>query len=154
MNKPKLGHGRDFPDTEPLTMVPLGEEASFRPTEPAPLAPPSAAAPALPQSLGLELELAPVGAGEYELSAEIRKEGRVCPLPTRWLEFYRVLQDAAGAAALPPPPMTGSAWAANSATSKRNCFNAQVAWVVEHRCIAPAYAFLSGLPKSDWYYGN
>ncbi|MDE2607336.1 MAG: hypothetical protein KGL68_15580 [Burkholderiales bacterium] len=149
MNNPKSGQGRDFPDTEPLSMVPHAEE--YAATEPMPLAElhPAAAAPG-----GLSLELAPVGAGEYELMAEIRKEGRICPLPTRWLEFYRVLQDAAHGAALPAPPMSGSAWAANTPATKRNCFAAQVAWAVEQGCVPQAYEFLSALPKSDWYYGG
>ena len=151
MNKPTLG-GKDFPDTEPLSMVPPGEEASYSDTQPAPLAGAKAAAPVIPDSLGLEL--APVGAGEYELMAEVRKDGRICPQPTRWLEFYRVLQDGAKGAALPPPPLTGSAWASNSPTSKRNCFAAQVEWAVKNDCMVPAYEFLSALPKSDWYHGG
>jgi len=153
MNKPTLG-GKDFPDTEPLSMVPPGEEASFSlaDTQPAPLDGAPAAAPVIPDLLGLEL--APVGAGEYELMAEVRKDGRICPQPTRWLEFYRVLQDAAKGAALPAPPMTGSAWAANSPVAKRNCFVAQVEWAVKNDSMIPAYEFLSALPKSDWYHGG
>jgi hypothetical protein len=153
MNNPKSGQGRDFPDTEPLSMVPPGEEVGYAPTEPAPLV--DVRPPAAPKAAaGPSLELAPVGAGEYELMAEIRKEGRICPLPTRWLEFYRVLQDAAHGAALPAPPMSGSAWAANTPAAKRSCFAAQVAWAVEHGCVPQAYEFLSALPKSDWYYGG
>jgi len=143
MNK----HPQDFPDTEPLTMVPPGEEASFH----APAAP-KAAAPSLLDSL--ELELAPMGASETDIQAEIRKDGRVCPQPTRWLEFYRVLQDAAHGAQLPAPPITGSAWASNTPAVKRNCFQAQVTWAVQNGCVAQAAAFLIALPKSDWYHGD
>jgi hypothetical protein len=142
MNK----HPKDFPDTEPLTMVPPGEEASFD-------APPAkAAAPSLLDSL--ELELAPMGGSETDIQAEIRKEGRICPQPTRWLEFYRVLQDAAQGRQLPAPPLTGSAWASNSPATKRVCFQAQVTWAVDNGCVPQANAFLSGLPKTDWYYGD
>ena len=147
----KLGRGKDFPDTEPYTMVPSGEEAAFGDTEPMPLAS-TPAAPLVPDTLGLEL--APAGGSEQDLMAEARKDGRVCPQPTRWLEFYRVLQDHARGAALPTPPLTGSAWAGNSPASKRIAFHAQIAWARDNGCVAPAYAFLSGLGKSDWYHGD
>ncbi|RZI63670.1 MAG: hypothetical protein EOP80_21970, partial [Variovorax sp.] len=75
-----------FADTEPLS---LADDHLYAPTEPAPLMPDLPRAAAEP----LGLSLAPLEVGEYELMAEIRKDNRVCPLPTRWLEFYRVLQD-------------------------------------------------------------
>src|SRR4051812_29751220 len=103
MNKPLSGQGKDFPDTEPLSMVPHGEEPSHADTRPQPSAAGRPAAPAEPKGLGLELELTPVGVGEFELMAEIRKDGRICPQPTRWLEFYRVLQDNGKGADLPAP---------------------------------------------------
>ena len=132
-------------------MVPSGEEAAFGDTEPMPLAS-TPAAPLVPDTLGLEL--APAGGSEQDLMAEARKDGRVCPQPTRWLEFYRVLQDHARGAALPTPPLTGSAWAGNSPASKRIAFHAQIAWARDKGCVAPAYAFLSGLGNSDWYHGD
>jgi hypothetical protein len=146
----KLGAGQDFPDTEPFSMVPQGEEANFGETQPMPLASP--AAPVIPDTLGLEL--APVGGGEQDLMLEARKDGRICPLPTRWLEFYRVLQDNARGAALPAPPLSGSSWASASPAAKRSAFEAQLAWATQQGCGAPAYAFLSSLGKSDWYFGD
>jgi hypothetical protein len=150
MNKPFQGRGKDFPDTEP--MVRHGDESADLETQPMPLTASAPAGPKIPDTLGLEL--APVGAGEYELMAEVRKEGRVCPQPTRWLEFYRLLQDAGKDAALPQPPLTGSSWASSSPTAKRNCFVAQATWAVQNDCIVPACEFLVALPKSDWFYGD
>lgn len=143
----KLGAGNDFPDTEPFSLVPHHDAD----TQPAPLEP-SVAAPKIPDTLGLEL--APVGSNHEDLLVEIRKDGRICPQPTRWLEFYRVLQDNARGAALPEPPLTGSSWAASSPAAKRNTFQAQVDWVVAQGINAPAYEFLSGLTRSDWYHGD
>ena len=148
MNKPFPGRGKDFPDTEPMVR---GDDADTD-TQPTPLGDSSPAGRALPDDLGLEL--APVGAGEYELMAEVRKDGRVCPQPTRWLEFYRVLQDAAQGKAMPAPPLTGSAWASNSPAAKRLCFTAQATWAVQNGCLLPAFEFLSKLPRSDWYFGD
>jgi hypothetical protein len=149
MNKPFPGRGQDFPDTEP--MLPRGEEADSD-TQPMPLAGSAPAGHVLPDDLGLEL--APMGGGDYDLMAEIRKDGRVCPQPTRWLEFYRVLQDAAQGAALPAPPLTGSAWASSSPASKRLCFSAQATWAVQNGCVVPVCEFLSNLPRTDWYFGD
>jgi len=148
----KLGKGKDFPDTEPFSMVSQGEEAAYGETQPMPLTPAAPAAPAIPDTLGLSL--APVGGNEHDLMQEVRKDGRVSPQPTRWLEFYRVLQDNARGAALPAPPLTGSAWASSSPTLKRNAFQAQVKWAMENGCNAAAYDFLSSLQKSDWYHGD
>ena len=147
----KLGAGQDFPDTEPLSMVPQGEEAAFGDTQPAPVAP-APAATRIPDTLGLEL--APVGANEQDLLTESRKDGRICPQPTRWLEFYRVLQDNARGAALPAPPLTGSSWASSSPVAKRTTFQAHVQWAVDNGVNAPAYEFLSSLARSDWYHGD
>lgn len=149
MNKPLFGAKKEsqFADTEPMNMS-LASDDQYANTEPAPLA--RAAAPAIPD---MGLSLAPVAAGDYELMAETRKEGRVCPQPTRWLEFYRVLQDNAKGVALPQPPLTGSAWASTPASAKRTAFMEQVEWAVKNGCITPAYEFLASLPKTDWHYG-
>jgi len=153
MNKPLFGGKKEsqFADTEPMPNMPMGlaTDDQYANTVPQPLERP--AAPAIPD---LGLSLAPVAAGEYELMALTRKDGRVCPTPTRWLEFYRVLQDNARGAALPPPPLTGSAWASTPASAKRQCFVTQVEWAVKHDCITPAYEFLDALAKTDWHYGD
>lgn len=144
-----------FADTEPASTIPLhlaGDADFDAPTQPMPLpASAQAAKPAIPE---LSLSLAPIEAGEYELMAELRKENRVCPLPTRWLEFYRILQDAAGRDPLPAPPLTGSAWAATPDSAKRQCFVEQAEWVVKRGLITKAYEFLSALPKTDWQYAH
>jgi hypothetical protein len=135
-----------FADTEPMFHPSLADDQGYASTVPAPLAPEPGAGAQPPG-----LSLAPLEAGEYELMALIRKENRVCPLPTRWLEFYRVLQDHARGAALPGMPLTGSAWAATPTSAKRMCFREQVEWAVDHGCITPAYEFLKSMPASDWF---
>lgn len=161
MNKPLWGKKpAQFADTEPASTTPLtlGNEADFdAPTEPVPLPAAKPAKPAKPNIADipeLSLSLAPQEAGEYELMAELRKENRVCPQPTRWLEFYRILQDAAGAAKLPSPPLTGSAWAATPPSAKRMCLREQAEWAVKNGCMVQAYNFLEKLPKTDWLYAD
>lgn len=152
MNKPTWGK-KDAPADDAASTLPmsLATDDQYANTVPQPLEP----AAAKPLSLDLDgLSLAPVAAGEYELMAEIKRDGRVCPLPTRWLEFYRVLQDNAAGAQLPAPPLTGSAWASTPAAAKRMCFREQAEWAVAHNCVAAAFHFLDKLPKTDWYYGD
>jgi len=157
MNKPLWGKKpSQFADTEPASTIPLTlqNDGDFdAPTEPMPLsAKPAPAKPSLADIPELSLSLAPQEAGEYELMAELRKENRVCPQPTRWLEFYRVLQDHAGNKPLPSPPLTGSAWAATPPSAKRMCFQEQAEWAVKNDCVVPAYNFLEKLAKADWLY--
>lgn len=135
-----------FADTEPMPNLSLDGDDAYAATEPAPLA-----AEPKPAADLLGLSLAPQEAGEYELMAESRKEGRVCPQPTRWLEFYRVLQENnPKGAALPSTPLTGSAWAATPSSAKRMCFREQLEWAVAQGQVTPAYDFLKALPPSDW----
>jgi hypothetical protein len=155
MNKPLFGGKKEsqFADTEPASTMPmeLATDDQYANTVPQPLA----AAPAPKQMIpDLGLSLAPVQAGENELMAETRKDGRVCPMPTRWLEFYRVLQDNARGAALPQPPLSGSSWAGTPPSAKRQVFVEHLEWAVKNGCVGPAFHFLEALPKNDWYYGN
>ena len=156
MNKPLWGKKPpQFADTEPASTAPLtlATDADFdAPTEAMPLSPAKPAKPSIADIPELNLSLAPQQADEYELMAELSKEDRVCPHPTRWLEFYRILENAAGSEKLPSPPLTGSAWAATPPSAKRMCFREQAEWAVKHGCLPQAYEFLQKLPKSDWLY--
>jgi hypothetical protein len=152
MNKPTWGKP-DFPDTEPqstLPRVPPGEERFYADTAPQPLMDLPAAKPAI-ADLG-SLELAPMQITLYDAMVEIRKENRVCPMPTRWLEFYRVLEQCGASAPLPSPPLVGSAWAATPPSAKRMCFNEQVEWAAKNGCLQPAYEILQELSPSEWHY--
>jgi hypothetical protein len=139
---------KDSPDTEPSTlpMVPPGEEAAYAPTEPQTLA---NVRPPAPEALSL----APLEVTLYDLMAEIRKDNRVCPQPTRWLEFYRLLEGIAGPGVkLPSPPLVGSAWASTPSIAKRMCFREQVEWTASHRCMNMAHQFLKSLKETEWHY--
>jgi hypothetical protein len=123
-------------------------DAAYADTEPMPL-PEVQPAPAAANFGGLSL--APVETSLYEVMAAIRKDNRVCPQPTRWLEFYRILQEGSAGAPLPAPPLTGSAWAATPASAKRMCFREQVEWAANHQCLQKAWEFLNDLPDTEWH---
>jgi hypothetical protein len=144
-----------FPDTEPLSQPLHHAGDTFDlPTEPLPLEPlahlPASAKKSL-DDLG-SLSLAPVEVTLYEALAEIRKDNRISPQPTRWLEFYRLLQQEGDGSTLPAEPLTGSAWASTPPLAKRMCFREQVEWADAHGCLAPAVDFLKSLPETDWNY--
>jgi len=127
---------------------PAAPEPGYSDTEPMPLR----EVKAEPDFGGLGgLSLAPVEISLYEVMAATRKDNRVCPQPTRWLEFYRILQQAGAGAPLPASPLTGSAWAATPVSAKRMCFRDQVEWAANNHCLQPAWEFLSGMPDNDWY---
>lgn len=129
-----------FPETAPMSLpMDDGAGAEYAETQPMALAPAFE-----------ELSLAPITPTAYEVNALVQKGNRVCPHPSRWLEFYRILQEAAGGRRLPSPPLTGSAWAATPLAAKRQCFREQLEWAEAHGCITAVYEFLTSLPDSDW----
>lgn len=150
MTKSLWGRGKDFPDTEPastLPMLPPGEEAAYAETQPQPLVSIRPAGPSLDN-----LELAPLEVSLYEVSALARKDNRVCPQPTRWLEFYQLLKThAAPGEPLPAEPLTGSAWAATPPLAKRMCFQEQLEWADRQHCLDAVHGFLKAMHPVDWY---
>ncbi len=146
MIKPAKGNNQDFPDTEPIA-APMGSDEVFD----APTAPMGLAPTAAPLGLPDSLELAPIEVTLYEAMGLARKENRVCPQPSRWLEMYRILQEKAGLGALPSQPLVGSAWAATPPMAKRMAFHEQLEWAEKNHCLTPVYEFLKTLRDSDWY---
>jgi hypothetical protein len=145
-----------FPDTEPLSQpMHHAGDTFYDQTVPQPLEPMAeVAAPKRKRSLDAldALSLAPVVVTLYQALAEIRKDNRVSPQPTRWLEFYRLLQEQGDGSPLPPEPLTGSAWASTPSLAKRMCFREQVEWADAHGCLAAAFEFIKSLPDPDWNY--
>lgn len=149
MTKPWNRSGDPFADTEPIAPPPAppDSEATYIETMPMPLplanVRPAAPAPQAP---------APVQITLFDLTAEARRNNRVCPQPARWLEFYRLLEEHAGGAPLPPAPLVDAAWAATPALAKRMCFREQLEWAAANDCTKAAWQFMKQLAETDWYY--
>jgi hypothetical protein len=156
MTKPLWGRAKDFPDTEPMSTlprIPPGEDSMYADTEPMPLVLATTPGKAPADRFG-GLSLAPVEATLYDVQTFARKENRICPQPSRWLEFYRVLQDAVGlGAALPAQPLVGSAWAVTPPLAKRMAFHEQLEWADRNGCLQAAHEYLKSLRDADWYVG-
>jgi hypothetical protein len=144
---------QSFPDTEPMSQsMHHAGDTFYDDTVPMPLEPLTETPAAKSYDRMGALSLAPVEVTLYEALAEIRKDNRVCPLPTRWLEFHRLLLEEGDGSSLPPHPLTSSAWASTPPLAKRMCFRQQVEWADAHGCLAPAVEFLRSLPDTDWNY--
>ena len=138
----KPSKNQDFPDTQPIT-VPVEFEASLdAPTEPMGL---------MEMPAYGALELAPIEVTLYEVTGLTRKDNRVCPQPSRWLEMYRILQEQPGRGALPPDPVVGSAWASTPPLAKRMAFHEQLEWADRNHCLTPVHEYLKTLRDADWY---
>ena len=77
---------------------------------------------------------------------------RVCPIPPKWNELWKLLPDRhrVGAGWNPALPLILAAWWDTSAASKRQRMTEHLTWAAEHRALPEVNAFLRGLEESDW----
>ena len=94
-------------------------------------------------------------------------EGRVCPQPIAWHNFWKALKrevqpDAGTAissssdardATEPPPPRILSSWWTSSDGQKRDRLIEQVEWAERHRVLTVADHFLRALADDEWAHG-
>jgi len=138
------------PATAPMGLPEVGQpkgDQRYAATEPSPLAPTAEPArqpqPRVPKTLKLD-----------DLMTEARRNNRVCPLPERWTELYRLMsvQAMGGKAKLPAPPLTGAAWDSTPSLAKRMCFRDHLEWATANSCAAEVYEFMKALGERDWHY--
>ena len=81
-----------------------------------------------------------------------RRNNRVCPMPEPWLKLYAMLPDKqqVGRDWRPQAPLTGGAWTATPAITKRMCLRDHIEWADAHNALDEVYAFLKDLPDTDW----
>ena len=90
------------------------------------------------------------------LLAFVQSEGRVCPQPISWADFWKrfaQLQRQAGQSKPPDelkPLVLNGWWLPDS--DKQERFLMQLAYIHEHGRIAWASEYLRGLDSSDWHY--
>jgi hypothetical protein len=89
-----------------------------------------------------------------EVMNEARRNNRVCPQPLAWQKLYEMLpgkvQDERGWQ--PAPPLTGSAWSRTPSLAKRMCLRDHIEWAGHQGCLDEVFAFLKGLPDTDWHH--
>jgi hypothetical protein len=88
-----------------------------------------------------------------KLIAFSKKNGRVCPQPSKWNEFWQMLPNRKmeGAGWEPPLPLILAAWGEASDEQKSEVFLQHILWANEHGNLFQIQNFLRGLADNDWY---
>jgi len=137
----------NFPQTQlPSSPMPLPDgDRRYAPTVPQAL---------MKETAPLALKSSSQGITLSQALAEARRSNRVCPQPQAWQKLYELLpgKRQVGRGWEPPPPLTGSAWAATTSISKRMCLRDHLEWADRQGCLEAIHGYLKNLPESDWYY--
>jgi hypothetical protein len=116
------------------------QERGFVETAPADADTPRAAAPRT-ASAPVTLE---------EALAEVRKNNRVCPMPSIWKKLYDALPNKA--ADLPSAPVTADEWKQTPALEKRSRFRLHIEWADTQGVLKQVYKALHALPENKWHH--
>ena len=89
-----------------------------------------------------------------QMSIEMKRRGRVCPIPPRWNELWLMLPGRCrkGNRFEPPAPLILAAWHHSSDEQKRERFLLHIQWAQEHSAEPLVQEFLDDLDESDWHY--
>ena len=85
----------------------------------------------------------------HSLMVVARRNNRVCPHPSHWIQLYELLggeQDPN----LPAPPLQPWLWPQLSGLQKRLRFREHVEWAERHGCLNRVAGFMNGLGEADW----
>lgn len=90
------------------------------------------------------------------LLAFVRAEGRVCPRPLNWQEFWNSLPDAKRTEKgwEPAPPIVLSGWHNSSNAAKAARLREHIEWAAEHDGLDAADKFLRSLPLEAWHHSD
>ena len=88
------------------------------------------------------------------LIAHCNDSDRVCPVPDRWDELWKMLTDRyrKGAGWEPSLPLILNAWWDSSNLDKQTRLREHVEWATSHGCLPEVDAFLRGLPENEWHH--
>jgi hypothetical protein len=90
------------------------------------------------------------------LIAFCQENGRVCPMPLKWVELHQRLPNRRhlGAGAWEPAnPLILAGWSAPD-EAKRERLREHIEWAHHFGALEPIAAFLRGLKDDDWYYAG
>ena len=85
-----------------------------------------------------------------------QENGRVCPNPNRWMEFYKILpiSEDANAWSRPTLPLILGAWSMSNPKSKMLVFKEQIELGAARGCLDIIDHFIRGLSEKDWFHWN
>src|SRR5687768_12228450 len=89
--------------------------------------------------------------------AEVRKNGRICPMPQKWNELYQLLpntKQSGDGGWQPALPLILAAWYEAPTMLKMIRLTEHLEWADKHGCIDRIYDFLVGLEESEWHHSG
>lgn len=114
------------------------QERGFERTQPTALA---------PQPAGGE---APAIVTLDDVLVEVRRNNRVCPLPTVWVRIHALLPNKPPH--LPPVPATREAWTRTPSLQKRACLREHIEWAAAQGVLQQIHEVLRALPENKWHH--
>ena len=85
-----------------------------------------------------------------EAVAEIRKNNRVCPLPSIWKKLYDALPNKTPE--LAAAPVTAEEWKQTPALEKRTRMRQHIEWAATQGVLKQVYKALHALPENKWHH--
>jgi hypothetical protein len=85
-----------------------------------------------------------------EARAEIRKNNRVCPLPSIWKKLYDALPNKSDE--LAAAPVTAEEWKQTPALEKRSRLRQHIEWADTQGVLRQVYKALHALPENKWHH--
>ena len=88
------------------------------------------------------------------LIAYCRENGRACPQPTVWNDFYEILDNKPYASAVEKPslPLILAAWHETPGLLKMLRLAEHIEWAEKHGCLDEVADYLRSLPEEDLYH--
>ena len=81
---------------------------------------------------------------------EVRRNNRVCPLPTVWMRIHALLPNKPPH--LPPVPATREAWSRTPALQKRARLREHLEWAAAQGVLPQIHEVLRALPENKWHH--
>jgi len=103
------------------------------------------------------LEKAPPGQGVApaivtldDVLVEVRRNNRVCPLPTVWIRIHALLPNKPPH--LPEVPATREAWNRTPSLQKRARLREHIEWAAAQGVLPQIHEVLRALPETKWHH--
>lgn len=88
--------------------------------------------------------------------AEVTRNNRVCPVPMKWHELYKMLPErirkGEGDGWEPSSPLILGGWWYSSDADKALRLREHLEWAEKHNCLDKIYVFLCELKEEDWHH--
>jgi HEPN domain-containing protein len=88
-----------------------------------------------------------------EIIEQLRREGRICPMPSHWNSLWKILPvtQRADGQVKAPPPLILAAWLEASDEQKRDRFEQHIRWAESFGALEKTVTFLRSIPDGDWH---